>query len=193
MIQESVAKKLVGMVPFLVIACGTLAWGQVQPAVAKSPGLNVFVSFGGLRTHVINYTYNALGIEGGLYVQRSPRLGFEVRGGSFPMYARYSQSPVTAGYRTQFSGPRWHSWLFSGYFGGGMSLSQDAGPHYVPKAAEWSPCWQASQGLTINMGPWKWSPYEATWTETYTPLRTLTAYSLKTGVVFTFSRNRRLP
>ncbi|MGO8759498.1 MAG: hypothetical protein ACLQG3_15365 [Terracidiphilus sp.] len=193
MIQQTFVKKLIGVVPFLALVCGTLAWGQVQPAAIKSSGLNVFASFGGYRTHVINDTYNALGIDGGFYVQRSARLGFEVRGGSFSMYARYSQSPVTAGYRTQIPGPRWHSWLFSGYFGGGMSLSQDAGPHYVPKPAQWSPCWQASQGLTIDMGPWKWSPYEATWTSTYTPLRTLSAYSLKTGVVYTFSRSRRLP
>lgn len=193
MIQLSVVKRLICVVSLLAAASSTFAWGQVQPAATSSSGLNVFVSFGGLRTHVINYTYNALGIEGGFYVQRSPRFGFEVRGGSFPMYARYSQSPVTGGYRTQFSGPRWHSWMFSGYFGGGMSLSQDAGAHYVAKAAQWSPCWQASQGLTINMGPFKWSPYEATWTQTYTPLRTLTGYSLNTGVVYTFSRNRRLP
>lgn len=193
MIQQSVAKKIISAAALLVVMCCTPAWSQVQAAATSSSGLNFFVAFGGFRTHMINYTYNALGVDGGFYIQRSPRLGFEVRGGSFPMYARYSQSPVTAGYRTQFNGPRWHSWMFSGYFGGGMSYSQDADQHYVAQPAKWYPCWQASQGLTINMGPWKWSPYEATWTETYTPLRNLSSYSLKTGIVYTLSRRRRLP
>jgi len=184
--QQSIVKKLVLLVPLFVLGGSTPVMGQVQAAATSSSGLNFFASFGGLRTHVINYTYNALGVNGGIYAQRSPRFGVEVRGGTYPMYARYSQSPITAGYRTEFAGPRWHTWLFSGYFGGGMSLAQDAGPHYVPTPARWSPCWQASQGLAINLGPWKWSPYEATWTETYTPQRTLSGYSLTTGVVYSF-------
>ena len=127
--QQSIVKKLVLLVPLFVLGGSTLVMGQVQAAATSSSGLNFFASFGGLRTHVINYTYNALGVNGGIYAQRSPRFGVEVRGGTYPMYARYSQSPITAGYRTEFAGPRWHTWLFSGYFGGGMSLAQDAGPH----------------------------------------------------------------
>ena len=186
MLQQSVVKRLLFVVLLLLLGANSIAMGQVQPAATTGSGINFFASFGGLKTHVINYTYNALGIDGGFYVQRSPRFGVEVRGGSFPMYARYSQSPVTAGYRTEFAGPRWHTWLFSGYIGGGMSLSQDAGPHYVAKSAQWFPCWQASQGLTINLGPWKWSPYEGTWTQTYTSQRTLRGFSLTTGVVYSF-------
>ena len=184
--KQSIVKKLVLLVSLFVFGGSTLVMGQVQPATTSSSGLNFFASFGGLKTHVINYTYNALGVSGGVYLQRSPRFGVEVRAATYPMYARYSQSPITAGYRTQLAGPRWHTWLFSGYFGGGMSLAQSAGPHYAPTPATWSPCWQASQGLAINLGPWKWSPYEATWTQTYTPQRTLSGYSLATGVVYSF-------
>jgi hypothetical protein len=184
--QQIIEKKLVLTMLLIMFGGSSQVMGQVQAAAISNSGLNFFASFGGLKTHVIDYTYNALGVNGGIFIQRSPRFGLEVRGGAYPLYARYSQAPVTAGYRTEFAGPRWHTWLFSGYLGGGMSLAQDAGPHYVPTPARWSPCWQASQGATINLGPWKWSPYQATWTETYTQRRTLSGYSLATGVAYSF-------
>jgi hypothetical protein len=191
MFQQSTVRKFLLVAPLLLLGGSISALGQVQAAAVSGSGINFFSNFGGLRTHVIGYTYNALGIEGGIFVQRSPLFGVEVRGATYPFYARYSQSPVTAGFRTEVPGPRWNSITFSGYFGGGMSLAQSAGPHYTPTPAQWSPCWQVSQSLSISRGVWKWKPYEGTWTQTYTPERTLRGLSLTTGITYTFTRARR--
>lgn len=187
--RRSILKKIIYYLPLLALCGGSLALGQVVPAAETGSGLNAFVSFGGLKTHVINFTYNALGVDGGLYIQRSPLLGVEVRAASYPMYARYSQMPVTGGYRAEMRVRR--KFLVSGYGGAGMSLAQDAGPHYVATAAQWAPCWQASQATAIDMGRFKWKVYEATFTDTYTPLRSLPGLSLTTGVIYSFSRNGR--
>lgn len=188
MFQQFVAKRLMILLPLLALGGGSVVQAQVLPAAVSNNGLSAFVSFGGEKTHVIKYTYNALGIDGGLFLQRSPVVGFEVRGGSFPMYARYSQSPVTGGYRVELSQPRLRGFFMSAYVGGGMSLAQDAGPHYVPTPAQWSPCWQVSQSTTIAMGPVRWKPYEATFTDTYTSLRSLPQFTLTTGIIYTISR-----
>jgi hypothetical protein len=162
---------------------------QVAPAASSSSSLNAFVSFGGQRTHVIDYNYNALGVDGGLYLQRSPWLGAEVRAATFPIHARYSQTPITGGYRAEKR--VWQKYLVAGYFGGGMSLAQDAGPHYATIPSEWAPCWQASQSTAIDKGRWKWKVYEATFADTYTTRRSLPALSITTGIVYSFSRNKR--
>jgi len=189
MVQHSILRKIICWLPLMAFGGCTMALGQVGPAAVSGSALNAFVSFGGQKTHVINFTYNALGMDGGVYVQRAPFLGVEVRAASYPMFARYSQSPITAGYR--FEIPSRSLFVTAGYVGGGMSKAQDAGPHYVPTPAEWDPCWQASQSMAINMGLWKWKVLEATFTDTYTSRRSLPAFSLTTGVVYTFSRNRR--
>lgn len=189
MMRSSNFKKLILCLFFLAFGGGSLAFGQVAPAATSGAGLNAFASFGGQKTHVIDFTYNSLGFDGGLYIQPRPLLGIEARAAKFSLYARYSQAPVTAGYRAEFR--KRHTLLISGYFGGGMSLAQDAGPHYVATAAEWSPCWQASQATAIDMGRWKWKAYEATFTDTYTSRRSLPAFTLTTGIVYSFSRNRR--
>ena len=175
----------------LAFGGSSLLFGQVMPAAVSGPNFGAFVSFGGLRTHVIAYTYNALGVDGGVYLQQSPLRGFEVRGATYPFYARYSQSPLTAGYCVDLRQPRLPGFEMVAYFGGGMSLAQDAGPHYVATPAQWSPCWQASQSMTLPMGRWQWKTFDATWTETYTPLRSLSGISLTTGVAYTFSRPGR--
>ena len=95
----SILEKTIFYLPLFALCAGPLALGQVAASAVSGSALNVFVSFGGQRTHVIDYTYNSLGVDGGLYVQRSPLIGIEVRAASYPMYARYSQSPLTAGYR----------------------------------------------------------------------------------------------
>ena len=189
MVQHSILKKMICWLPLFAFGGCSIALGQVAPAAVSGSALNAFVSFGGQKTHVINYTYNALGVDGGLYVQRSPFFGIEVRAASYPLFARYSQSPITAGYR--FELPARGLFAMAGYVGGGMSKAQDAGPHYVPTPAQWSPCWQASQGMAVNIGMWKWKVLEATFTDTYTSRRSLPAFSLTTGVVYSLSRSRR--
>jgi hypothetical protein len=184
MTRSSILKKMIGYLPLLAFGSCSLAWGQVAPAATSGSGLNAFVSFGGQRTHVIDFTYNALGVAGGLFLQRSPLFGIEVRAATFPIHARYAQAPITAGYRLEGRVKR--RFLVSGYVGGGMSKAQDAGPHYVPLAAQWVPCWQASQATALDTGRLKWQVYEVTFTDAYTPLRSLPGYSVTTGVVYSF-------
>ena len=187
---RSILKKIVCHLPLLALCGGSLAMCQVAPAAASGSGLNAFVSFGGLRTHVIDFTYNALGVEGGLYIQPKPYFGLEARAATYPMYARYTQMPVTTGYRAEVRVRR--EFLVSGYAGGGMSVAQDGGHHYVPTEAQWDPCFQLSQSTSINMmGRLRWNVYSVTFTQTYTPIRTLQGVSVTTGVVYTLSRSRR--
>lgn len=189
MIRFSFLKKIVYCLPFFLLGSGSLALGQVAPAAASGSGLNAFVSFGGQKTHVIDFNYNSLGVDGGLYLQRSPLFGVEVRAASYSIHARYSQMPITTGYRAEKRA--WEKYLFAGYAGAGMSRAQDAGPHYVTIPAEWSPCFQASQSGALDFGRFKWKIYEATFTDTFTSRRSLPAFSLTTGIVYTLSRNRR--
>jgi len=177
----------------ILLLGATITNAQVAPSAMSSAKVGAFLDFGGLRTHVINYTYNALGVDGGLFVQRSPLVGVEVRGSSYPMFARYSQSPITAGWRVEGYQSRFSVVRLSAYFGGGMSRSVDAGPHYVPLPATWSPCWQVSQSVTIGTGPLSWRPAEATFTETYTPQRSLRGFALTTGITYRFSSYRPRP
>jgi len=188
MTKRSILKKLTLCLP--IFACSaSLSFGQVAPAAASGAGLNVFASFGGQKTHVNQFTFNSLGFDGGFYIQPRPLLGIEARASKFSLYARFPQAPITAGYRAEIR--RRRTLLFSGYFGGGMSLSQDAGPHYVTLPAEWAPCWQVSQSTAIDMGRWKWKAYEATFTDTYATQRSIPAFTLTTGIVYSLSRNRR--
>ena len=188
--RRSIVKKIICTLPLLVLFSGSLALGQVGPAASSGKGFNAFVSFGGLRTHVINYTFNALGVEGGLYIQPKPYFGLEARAATYPFYARFTQMPVTTGYRAEIRVRR--QFLVSGYAGGGMSVAQDGGHHYVATEAQWDPCFQLSQSTSVNMmGGLRWNVYSVTYTQTYSPIRTLQGVSVTTGVVYTISRSRR--
>jgi hypothetical protein len=189
MAQGSIFSKIIRGLSVLAIGGSSLALGQVGPAATSGSGLNAFVSFGGQKTHVINFTYNALGVDGGVFIQRSPWLGVEVRAATYPMFARYPQTPLTAGYRLEV--PFRRMFVTSAYAGAGMSYSVDAGPHYVALPAQWAPCWQVSQSLAFDTGRLRWKLAEATFTDTHTTLRNLPAFSLTTGVVYSISSSRR--
>ncbi len=189
MAQRSIFRNIIRGLSLLVVGGSALALGQVGPAATSGSGLNAFVSFGGQKTHVINFTYNALGVDGGVFIQRFPLLGVEVRAATYPMFARYPQTPFTGGYRLEV--PFRRMFVTSAYVGVGMSYAVDAGPHYVPLPAQWSPCWQVSQSLAIDTGRLRWKLAEATFTDTRTPLRSLPAFSLTTGVVYSISRGSR--
>lgn len=171
----------------LLLVIGPTAIAQVRPAATGSARIGTFISFGGLRTHVIDYTYNALGVEGGAFVQRSPLVGVELRVASYPLYARYSQTPLTAGWRVEVVQPGIPGMRFSSYIGGGMSRAQDAGAHYAALPPEWFPCWQGSESASIGKGALSLRPVEATFTRTYTNQRTLQGFSLTTGLSYRFS------
>jgi hypothetical protein len=189
MAQRSIFRKIIRSFSLLAIGGSSLALGQVAPAAVSGSGLNAFVSFGAQKTHVIKFTYNALGVDGGLFIQPSRLLGVEVRAATYGMFARYPQTPFTAGYRMEV--PFRRAFLSSAYAGAGMSYAVDAGPHYVALPAQWAPCWQASESVAIDTGRFRWKLLEATFTDTYTPLRSLPALSLTTGVVYSISNSRR--
>ncbi len=170
----------------LASACGAQSWCQALPTAEARVSSGVYVSFGGMKTHVEDFTFNALGVDAGLYYQPYALLGAEVRGGTYPLYARFAQTPVTAGIRVGPREVRFGRPQVFGFIGGGMSKAQDAGPHYVATPAKWSPCWQASEGMDVPLGRFRWQTYEATWTQTYTSFRSLGSLSLSTGLVYTF-------
>jgi hypothetical protein len=161
-------------------------YAQALPTGETKRPLDGFVTFGGMKTRVNGYFFNALGVSGGISAPISPLISLQVRGGSYGIKARYSQAPFTAGIAVA-SRSQTHLRVF-GYVGAGMSRAQDAGPHYVATHPAWSLCWQASQGLDIPVGRWRWRFYEATWTETYTPVRSLESLSVSSGLVYRFGR-----
>lgn len=172
---------------FLVLAThSTLVKAQAIPTAQTRVGLDGFVTFGGMKTKVGNYVFNSLGVNGGISSRLTTRLDLQFRGGTYPVHARFTQSPFTAGVKFG-SRSLTHPQLFV-FVGGGASKAHDAGPHYVTLPAKWSPCWQVSQGLDLPVGRLKWRVYEATWTETYTPLRSLRSISVNTGLVYSFGR-----
>jgi hypothetical protein len=180
----------------VVIALQGTARCQVNPAARAGSGLSIFMSFGGIRTQESNDIYrsqhidHSLGVDGGVYVQRSPLRGVEVRGGTYRMNATYSQSHITAGYRAE-SGNLWDRGLYaSGYVGGGLLRTVDAAGTYKGMPPNWSACWQVSHAMSAKQGKWQWKAYEVTWIQANTPRHRLRGVSLSTGVIYTFSRGR---
>lgn len=185
--------KVFFLLSLFLLVSAMAAVAQVGPAATSGARIGTFISFGGQRTHVIDYTYNALGVEGGVFVQRSPLIGVEIRASAYPFYARYPQMPLTAGWRFEAVQPGIPNMRISGYFGAGMSRATDAGPHYVPLPAEWAPCWQTSESITFGHGSFIWKPVEATYTQTYTSQRSLRGLSLTTGVTYKIPTYRSRP
>jgi hypothetical protein len=179
-------KGIVTMMFLLVALPGMRSNAQALPAGESRFDVGASASVGGMRTQVADYGFKALGYEVGVFAQGASLFGAEVRAGVYPIKARFVQAPVTAGVRLA---PHWalpgHARLF-GYVGGGYSRAQDAGPHYVATPAKWSPCWQVSQEIDFRLGRVRWKAYEATFTETYTPLRNLPSLSLSTGITLNF-------
>jgi hypothetical protein len=178
----------------LVVLVGTHApatWGQALPTASTRLDAGFIATMGGMNTQLPYYAENTFGFDFGLYLQPFSILGVEGRGGSYPISARFKQTPVTAGLRLERRDPFFNRLQPFAYFGGGFSKAQDSSNGFKPLAAIWSPCWQSSEGLDIAIGRMKWRVYEATWTETYTgrgdvPPRDLRSLSLSTGFVYLF-------
>lgn len=189
MLQEMKLKRLFWTACLLLTLGAAPAKSQVAPAGEMGSQVGGFVAFGAQKTHVNAFTFNSLGMEGGIFLQKSPFFGIEMKGDVFPFYARFKQAPFTAGYRVSGHLSRFHGMELFGYFGGGMARSQNAGGHYETLSAQWSPCWQGSQGVNIPVrSHWKWKAYEVSYTETYDTLRSLQAVTVTTGVTYTLGR-----
>lgn len=189
MLRGTKAKWLYWAALLLPLVGGLPARGQVASAAEGGSQLGGFVAFGAQKTHVNAFNFNSLGMEGGIYLQKSRFFGIELKGDVFPFYARFKQAPFTAGYRVSGHLSRLHGMEVFGYFGGGMARSQNAGGHYETLDAQWSPCWQGSQGVNIPIrSHFKWKAYEVSYTQTYDTLRTLESVSVTTGVTYTLGR-----
>jgi hypothetical protein len=148
----------------------------------------VFATVGGGNTQFPYYADNALGFNVGAFLQPFPLLGVEMRGGTYPIQAKFVQSPVTAGWRVGRRHLNDARWLPFGYIGGGASKAHDSNTNFQPTTATWSACWQASAGLDLATTRFAWRVVEGSWTNTYTERRTLRTPYLSTGLVYYFGR-----
>jgi hypothetical protein len=175
---------------FLLCACEASLCAQAVPS-ATSARWNLvsgaFVTASTVNTQFPFYADNALGFNFGAFVRLPHLVGAEVRGSFYPISARFSQAPFTAGFHIagrRSPGIRWQPF---GYIGGGVSRAQDSGPTYQPMPVSWSPCWQASGGLDFSFGRFSLRAAELSWTETYGPRNDLRSLSASTGFVYRFS------
>jgi hypothetical protein len=188
---SSTISRCVCLLIALVGVHASVVWGQGLPTATTRFDAGLIATAGGMNTQLPYYADSALGYNFGLYLQPYSVLGVELRGGFYPVSARFEQAPVTAGVHLQRRKPFLARLQPLAYFGGGFSKAQDSSTSYKPLAAIWSPCWQGSEGLDVPLGRIKWRVYEATWTETFAgrrdvPRRDLRSLSLSTGFVYSF-------
>ena len=164
------------------------AGAQAIPTAQASAAVGGYVTFGGNRTHVINYTFNSLGAGAGFYIQHSSLIGLEFRGADYQLHARFSQMPITGGFRFVSNHDLWGRFQISGFAGAGLSKSEGSTIHYRSTHSEWDPCFQLSQGTAIPFGHWRWRLYDASWTRTYNSTRTLDSLTVTTGLGYSFTR-----
>ena len=178
-----------GVVMLFLCATKISLWGQAVPSATSeywNPDAGAFVTASAVNTQLPFYADNALGFNFGAFIQSPHRVGAEVRGSFYPISARFSQAPITAGLRIvgrRSSNVRLQPF---GYIGGGVSRAQDSGPTYRPMGANWSPCWQASAGLDFSFGRFSLRAAELSWTQTSGPRNDLRSLSASTGLVYRF-------
>jgi hypothetical protein len=187
--QRMTREEMRGIMLLCFCAFGSSMSGQAIPTAVSAVwklDTGAFVTANVVNTQFPFYADNAAGLSFGVFAQSSHLVGAEVRGGYFPISARFRQAPITAGLRViskrSLSSGRWQPF---GYVGGGISRAQDSGPNYQPTAAQWSPCWQASGGVDVLLGRISWRVLEASWTKTYSR-NDLRSISGGTGIVYRF-------
>jgi len=173
---------------FLSVYAAASARAQAIPTAQASAAVGAYVTFGGNRNHVINYTFNSLGAGAGFYVQRSPLVGLEFRAADYQLHARFSQMPVLGGFRFVTRHDVWGHFQPALFVGAGLSKSEGSTIHYRSTPAEWDPAFQISQGTAIPFGRLRWRIYDASWTRTYNSTTTLDSFTLTTGLGYSFSR-----
>jgi hypothetical protein len=166
-----------------VFAVSAAASGQAPFAVNRG-GLSAFVDGGIQNVQYPSYSDNSLGANVGIFMQPRLLVGLEVRGGSFPVSAKYTQAQVTAGWRVGVQ-PGSRTWMPYVYGGGGLAKAQDVNAT-GQKVSGWDPCWQTSVGLDRALGNWSVRLLEVSYRRTYTPLGTLRSAEATTGLVYRF-------
>jgi hypothetical protein len=160
-----------------------LAWGQAE-AAAQTTNLGVFLDGGLQNSQYPSYADNSIGGNAGIFLQPRVLIGAEIRLGTFPLEAKFTQGQVTAGWRVGVMGGL-HAWMPYAYAGGGYSRAQDVdGKGKATSALD--PCWQTSVGLDRALGSWSVRLFEVSYRKTYTPFRTLRSAEATVGLVRRF-------
>ncbi|MFT4112677.1 hypothetical protein [Silvibacterium sp.] len=157
--------------------------------------VGIFATVGGGNTQFPLYSDNSLGFRFGAFYQHSALLGAEVRAGVYPVAARYTQAPITAGYRIGLRSSEGEShssiwrasaWSPYAYIGGGFSYAQDSGTLYLhpPTESQAAPAWEFSAGLDHAFRHFSWRIAEVSYVKTYTSLHDLRTPYLSTGIVY---------
>ncbi|WP_446742998.1 hypothetical protein [Silvibacterium acidisoli] len=188
--------------PLLLSILLLVVFGGARPGYGqqfRDADIGAFATVGGENSQFPLYADNALGFNFGAFYQAKLFIGAEVRGGTYPISARYSQAPFTAGYR--IGPPVRRSDTATGmsplnrrylapfvYFGGGFSDAQDSGTLYLnkPISADWEPCWQLSGGIDRQYQHFSWRIVELSYTRTYFPLHDIRMATVSTGIVYHF-------
>lgn len=164
-------------------------YGQALPTAGDSgPSYGVMATANFANTQLPSFADNAAGFNIAAFVQSTPLLGFEIRGGAYPIAATFEQAPVTGGLRFAEFQSRILPALPFLYVGAGFSKAQYSKANYQPSVALWSPCWQASTGMDRPMRSFTWRVFEVSWTQTHTLRRNIRTLGVSTGLIFTFKR-----
>jgi hypothetical protein len=185
---------------FILLVCSLSGAAQhAHGQQFRDADIGAFVTIGAENSQFPLYSDNALGFNFGAFYQPKLFIGAEVRGGVYPISARYSQAPFTVGYRigppvkrtdvdTGMSpvNPRYLAPFV--YFGGGFSDAQDSGSLYLnkPLSADWEPCWQLSLGVDRQYRRVSWRIVELSYARTYFPLHDVRTATISTGLVYHF-------
>jgi hypothetical protein len=184
--------KLVVPVMWLVVgligAYPSSLYGQAVPVADRRLIVGAFGTTHFANTQMPYFADNAFGFEAGAFLQLTPLLGVEARGGAAPIGATFEQEPVTVGARVAQPQRKETQALGFAYFGGGFSRAQYSKANYRPSVPLLTPCWQASVGTDIAFRKVTWRIYEATWTETYAIRQNLRSMGISSGLVYTFKR-----
>jgi hypothetical protein len=174
-----------------LLLCGSViaTYAQAVPAFRYRTGSALTV--GVTNTQFPFYADNAVGFDFALFYQRSALVGIQVKAGSYPYSARFSQTPITIGYRIGRSPTGRESSLGSGwnpfaYIGGGISHSRDSDTSGHLVSAVWENCIQMSAGVDHQYRNFSWRAAEVSWTETYAANHNLRAVGVSTGLVYHF-------
>jgi hypothetical protein len=168
----------------LMISCSFTAHAQAPDPALRDVDYALFATFAASHSNLPGFVDNALGFTFGGYIQPST-LGVEMRGNTYPLSARFNQSPITVGLRTRKSGTL-SPYLYCGW---GMSHATDIGrtvKTIVP--AQWSPLWQVSVGADRRFRSVSWRVTELSIDDAYTNQHSIRTVSISTGIVIHSAR-----
>jgi hypothetical protein len=177
---------------FFLWLCGSApaAFAQAVPTGSNYES-GVAVTVGATNTQFPFYADNAAGGSISIYFQRSTFVGVQAMASAYPYSARFTQAPLTVGWRvgtlpTGGESSLWTGWNPFIYAGGGFAYSQNSSFDRQPLPGTAAPCLQASLGLDHGHRHWMWRVMEVSWTRTYNSTSQLRTLGVSTGLVYNF-------